>query len=100
MCDNPKINILCFKSLKTLLTKHDNRDVCKEDRILIVDDWPLKHMQNLELACIFSLLCMDQKESKRTPNGSIGNLAIDLLLYLISLRLYAIVFQYIKDYII
>ena len=42
---------------------------------------------------------MGQKGSEKAPSGSIGNIAIDLLPYLISLRLYAIVFHYIRDHV-
>ena len=35
---HPKNNTLCFKPLKTLLTKCGGRDVCKEDQVLIIDE--------------------------------------------------------------
>ena len=56
MCSSPKNSILCFKTLKILLTKRGSKNNYKEDQILIVDDWLLVHMQNPELICIFTFL--------------------------------------------
>ena len=59
MCGNPKNHILCFKPLKILLTKCGSSDICKENQVLFVDEWPTKHAQNCELTCIFPFSYMD-----------------------------------------
>ena len=99
MCGNPKDHTLCFKPSKTMLTKRCSKDVCEEDQDLFVDDLPLRHMQNPKLACIFPFSYMDQKEFDRAPSGSFENIAMDLLLYLDPLKLYAIVSQYVRDHV-
>ena len=99
MWQSKKIYTLLQTKLKTLLNKCGSEDICKEDQILIVDYWPLKHMQNLELACIFPFSYMNQKVFERALSRGIGNIAIHLLVYLIPLILYAIVFQYVRDHV-
>lgn len=99
MCGSPKNHTLCFKPLKTLLTKRESRAVCNEDQVLIVDDWPLRHMRNPELACIFPFSYMGQKGKEIAPNKSIGNIATELLPYLVPLRLYGTVSEYVKDHV-
>ena len=97
ICSSPKKQTLCLKSLKTMLTKCRSKDVCKEDQVFFMDDWPLRHMQNPEFSCIFPFSYMGQKGFERAPSRSIGNIATDLLPYLVPLILYAKVSKYVRD---
>jgi NLI interacting factor-like phosphatase len=98
MCDGQHNISLCYKPLRTLMRKRSSKDVCKEDQVLIVDDWPLRHRINPELGCLLPFSYMGQKGNERARNGSIGNIATELLTYLLPLRLYPSVSDYIKDH--
>ena len=91
MCCNPKNNTLYFKSLRILLTKYDSRNVCKEEKILIMDEWPLRHMQNLEVMYIFPFSYIVKKDMRELQMEALKILTTNLLPYLVLLRLHTIV---------
>lgn len=96
-CSRPQQYPLCDKLLWRLSSDLKTKEFCLPGKMLMVDDQPMRNVFNGDFACYFP----NSWHGEMTlPNASnvIPNIGTALLPYILPLRLYASVYEYLRGH--
>lgn len=94
-CSRPHLYPFCDKELSRLVTDEKTKHFCRPDKILMVDDQPMRHVFNGDLACYFPTPWSGEMTLPNAANV-IPDVATALLPFILPLKYSASVKEYLR----